>query len=214
MTLLPPNATSLERALDGTAGQLADVPLPIRDLWNPATCPRELLPFLAFGVSIDFWDTNWTEAEKRTAIAGAIEVQRRKGTPASLREVLDRFDPMIGLVEWFEDKENLDPHTFRLELPLAADSAVQYDQALVEALLRDIAAVKPLRAHMKAVHRLVVQAGTYIAGGGQIAGFVRQDGATDLSVPLDPIWSTFLQTEDGEPLRGAEGTFLEHDTNG
>jgi len=214
MTLLPPNATTLERALDGAAAQLADVPLPIRDLWNPATCPRDLLPFLAFGVSIDFWDTNWTTAEKRSAIAGAIEAQRRKGTPASLREVLDRFDPMIGLVEWFEDRENLEPHTFRLELPLAADSAVQYDQALVEALLRDIAAVKPLRAHMKAVHRLVAQAGTYIAGGGQIAGFVRQDGLTDLATPLDPIWSTYLQTEDGEPLRGGEGTFLEHEIDG
>ena len=214
MTLLPPNATRLERALDASAAQLADVPLPIRDLWNPATCPREILPFLAFGVSIDFCDSEWTDTEKRAAIAGAIAAQRRKGTPASLREVLDRFDPMIGLVEWFEDKENLEPFTFRLELPLAADSAVEYDQALVEALLRDIAAVKPLLAHMKAVHRLVAHAGTYIAGIGQLAGFVRQDGFTDLAAPLDPIWSNYLQTEEGEPLRGGEGTFLEHKTDG
>jgi len=212
--LLPPGSSFLERSLADASARLSDVPAPIRSLWDPATCPRELLPFLAFGVSIDFWDTDWTEAEKRTAIAGAIEAQRRKGTPASLREVLDRFDPMIGLVEWFEDKENLEPHTFRLELPLAADSAVQYDQALVEALLRDIAAVKPLRAHMKAVHRLVVQAGTYIAGSGHIAGFVRQDGLTDLATPLDPLWATYLQTEDGEPLRGGEGTFLEHEIDG
>ena len=181
MTLLPPQATKLERAVEAAFGQLAEVPLPIRDQWNPATCPAALLPFLAFGVSIDFWDTNWTEAEKRTAIAGAIDAQRRKGTPASLRDVLDRFDPLIGLVEWFEDREQLDPYTFRLELPLRAESAVVYDEELVVALLRDIAAVKPLRAHMFAVHRLAAQADAWLVGGAKIAGFVRIDNFTDLN---------------------------------
>jgi len=207
--LLPPGSSYLERSLADASARLSDVPAPIRSLWDPATCPRELLPFLAFGVSIDFWDTDWTEAEKRTAIAGAIEAQRRKGTPASLREVLDRFDPMIGLVEWFEDKENLEPHTFRLELPLAADSAVQYDHSLVAALLRDIATVKPLRSHMRAVHRLVAQADTHLAGAAQLAGYTNTDGLTDLTAPNDPAWANYLQTEEGEPIRSAEGPFLE-----
>jgi phage tail P2-like protein len=209
MTLLPPNARSLERAIEAGFGQLADVPAPIRDQWNPATCATALLPFLAFGVSIDFWDATWTEAEKRTAIAGAIDAQRRKGTPASLRDVLDRFDPLIGLVEWFEDKDHLDPHTFRLELPTRADSDVVYDEDLVRALLRDIAAVKPLRAHMFAVHRLAANADAWLVGGAKIAGFVRIEGFTDLAVPEDPAWSNYLETQNGEPIRSAEGPFLE-----
>lgn len=210
MTLLPPNATALERAVEAaTAGALADVPVPIRDVWNPATCPAALLPFLAWGVSIDYWDTDWTEAQKRTAIAGAIDAQRRKGTPASLRAVLDRFDPLIGLTEWFEDRVNMAPHTFRLELPLRADSAVEYDDALVEALLRDITATKPLRAHMTAVFRLAAEANGYLVGAAQVAGFTRVDGFADLAVPADPAWSNYLQTELGEPIRSAEGPFLE-----
>ena len=72
MTLLPPNSTQLERAIEGANGAaLADVPVPIRDLWNPETCPAALLPFLAWGVSIDLWDSQWSEAEKRAAVASA-----------------------------------------------------------------------------------------------------------------------------------------------
>ena len=207
--LLPPASTPLERALTDTACALADVPVPIRSLWDPATCPAELLPWLGWGVSIDFWDPAWSEAEKRLAIAGAIQAQRRKGTRASLRDVLDRFDPLIGLTEWFEDRDVLVPHTFRLELPLPAESAIVLDNALVEALLRDIAAVKPLRAHFTVVHRLVAQARAYILGAARSAGFTRLNGETDLDTPKDPAWAAWLQTQQGEPLRGGDGAFLE-----
>lgn len=211
MTILPPNSTTMERAIEGANGAaLEGVPAPIRNVWDPATCPAQLLPFLAWGVSIDFWDTNWTEGQKRGAIASAIEDQRRKGTPASLRAVLDRFDPAIALVEWFEDRGSLDPHEFRIELPLAADTAVAYDEALVLSLLRDIAAIKPLRAHMLAVHRLAAEANGYLAGGVLNAGFVRLEGLGDLDTPNDPVWATYLQTEIGEPMQDSAGEILEH----
>ena len=210
MTLLPPNASPLERAADdAAAAALAGVPVPLRDLWNPATCPIALLPFLAWGVSIDFWDASWTDQEKRDAVAAAIEAQRRKGTRASLREVLDRFDPLIELVEWFEDRGTLEPHTFRLELPGPAESAVAYDEALIGALLRDIAAVKPLRSHMLAVHRLRAQAQVGLLGAATTATFTRLDSAADKVPAGDPVWSTYLQTEQGEPLTDEAGTFLE-----
>jgi phage tail P2-like protein len=210
MSILPPNATALERALDGTAAATLDgVPAPLRDLWNPATCPIGLLPFLAWGVSIDFWDTQWTEAEKRDAVAGAIEAQRRKGTRKSLRDVLDRFDPLIGLVEWFEDKATLEPHTFRLELPGPAESEVEYSEALIAALVRDITAAKPLRSHMLAVHRLRAQAHIGLLGAGTVAIFARLNSAADKVTAQEPIWATYLQTEDGEPLQNEAGAFLE-----
>lgn len=207
--LLPPGSTVLERSLVDASARLSDVPVPIRSLWDPATCPAPLLPFLAWGVSIDLWDPDWSEAEKRTAIASAIVDQRRKGTPASLRSVIDRFDPLIEMVEWFEDKGTMAPHEFRLELPLAADTPVEYSEATVAALVRDIAAIKPLRSHMSVVHRMVAQAGTYLAGAAKAAGYTGLDGQLDLTAPADPAWANYLQTEEGEPLRGGEGTFLE-----
>ena len=212
MTLLPPNSTRLESAIESaTSAGLTDVPVPIRDVWNPATCPAGLLPFLAWGVSIDLWNSEWSEAEKREAVASAIEDQRRKGTRASLRDVLDRFDPLIQIVEWFEDRGTLEPHTFRLELPLGIESDVEYDTALVAALLRDIAAVKPLRSHMRAVHRLHAQAQADLLGGGMSIGLARISGPADLTIQDDPYWATVLQTEEGEPFeREQDRAFLEH----
>lgn len=209
MSLLPPNVSPLETALEETTSRLSDVPVPLRALWDPETCPAELLPWLAWGVSIDFWDTDWTVAEKRAAIASSIDDQRRKGTRASLREVLDRFDPLIEIVEWWQDRDTMEPHTFRLELPLAIESDVEYDTALVTALLRDIAAVKPLRSHMLAVQRMHAQAHAGLLSGAMIAGVVRLDTAADTDAALNPFWDGLLQTEQGEPILAENGDWLE-----
>jgi len=207
--LLPPNASRLERALSvAPAASLAGVPVAIDTIWNPATCPVALLPWLAWGLSIDLWDSSWTEAEKRAAIADAILFQRRKGTPASLRQVLDRFDPMIEIVEWFQDRGTLDPYHFRLELPLLADSDVFYDENLVARILRDIAQVKPVRANMLAVFKLRAQARTWLLSAAQAGGLTRLDAMADQTSALNPAWSTFLQTMDGEPILARDGSFL------
>lgn len=208
--LLPPNASVLERALVGAFDEvLADVPIAIDRLWNPATCPVELLPWLAWGLSIDLWDADWSEPVKRAAIADAIAFQRRKGTKASLRTVLDRFDPLIGIVEWFEDRPNLDAYTFRLELPMAADSDVDYSPDLVARILRDIATVKPVRAHMLAVHRLKAEAQAWLVSAASVAGYERIDCDADITTALDPAWNNYLQTEDGEPILAEDGAYLE-----
>ena len=52
-SILPPNVTRAERALEGATARLDDVPVPIRSMWNPATCPAFLLPWIAWGLSID-----------------------------------------------------------------------------------------------------------------------------------------------------------------
>lgn len=209
MSLLPPIATPLESALHDATARLSDVPVILRDVWSPQTCPVHLLPWLAWGLSIDFWNTRWSEAQKRAAIAQAIIEQRRKGTRATLRAVLDRFDPLIEIVEWFEDRENLPPHVFRLELPLPTESDVEYNEAAVSALLADIAAVKPLRDHMQAVHRLRAQAHVGLLGAARAVGFARIGMAADTQTAQQPEWATYLQSEDGEPVQNESGTFLE-----
>ncbi|NML08707.1 phage tail protein I [Sphingobium sp. AR-3-1] len=209
--ILPPNATKLEVAIDKIiAARLAGVPVAIDAIWNPATCPAALLPWLAWGLSLDLWNADWTEAQKRAAVADAIRFQQRKGTPASLRLVLDRFDPLIEIVEWFKDRDTMDPFTFRLELPLSADSDVVYDEKLVSQILRDIAQVKPVRAHMTAVYRMHSEAQAWLVSGAGFAGQARLDERADTDAALDPIWDSFLQTEQGEPLLSESRAYLEH----
>ena len=80
--LLPPSATKQERALALATSRVSDVPLPIRTLWNPDTCPLELLPWLAWALSVDTWDPNWSESIKRAVngLPTAAEVVAKKGS--------------------------------------------------------------------------------------------------------------------------------------
>ena len=84
-TLLPPNATPLERALEADGAQLGDIPVPIDTLWIPETCPAALLPWLAYSVSVDLWNPDWPESVKRQVIAAAFDVHRIKGTLGAVR---------------------------------------------------------------------------------------------------------------------------------
>ena len=89
--LLPPNRTPLEKALERTTARLGAVPVPIKDLWNPWRCPAVLLPWLAWALSVDEWDSGWPEERKREAIAASVELHRFKGSVWSVREALRRI---------------------------------------------------------------------------------------------------------------------------
>ena len=45
-----------------------------------------LFPFLAWGLAISHWNPDWTEAEKRSAIAAAIPFHQVKGTRAAVEQ--------------------------------------------------------------------------------------------------------------------------------
>ena len=87
-SLLPPNASASERALDEATSRVGAVPVAIADLWNPQTCPATALPWLAWALSVDVWDSAWSESVKRSVIAKSIEIHRHKGTVWAVREAL------------------------------------------------------------------------------------------------------------------------------
>lgn len=47
-SLLPPGSTPLERRLAQACSGISDLQVPLRDLWDPATCPVSFLPYLAW----------------------------------------------------------------------------------------------------------------------------------------------------------------------
>lgn len=209
MNLLPPNSSPFERAFGALAvDTLAGLPVPVGDVWSPANCPAALLPWLGWGLSIDIWDSAWSDPEKRAAIAMAIDDQRRKGTRAALRRALDRIDPLIDVTEWFEDPANLEPYTFRLDLPDRNTSTIDYNETTISVLLRDIAAVKPLRAHVIASYRIRALAQVGLVSAVIWGGIGRIACEADATAAEDPVWATYLQTQDGEPLQDEAGAFL------
>lgn len=89
-SLLPENATAHERALEMAIGsRISNIPVPVKSIWDPDTCPLPMLPFLAWSFGVDEWSDAWSEATKRATVRDAIQVQRRKGTVWAVKRVLE-----------------------------------------------------------------------------------------------------------------------------
>jgi phage tail P2-like protein len=116
MDLLPPSATKAERALSLATGRA--VPVPNRTLWSPETCPEEILPWLAWALSVDEWDAAWPVPQKRNAIADSIAFHRRKGTVGALKAALERLGYEVEI-----DEDTGTAYTFRLLFNVAEGSA-------------------------------------------------------------------------------------------
>lgn len=146
--LLPPSATAQERALSEATARLSDVPLMVRKSWNPDTCPAELLPWLAWAMSVDEWQTDWTEQEKRDVIKASLDVHKHKGTIGALERALKPLGYLIDVVEWWEMTPPGEPYTFSIVMgtktkPVTAD---MYDKAE-----RIVLTYKNLRSHLLAL---------------------------------------------------------------
>ncbi|MCF2856459.1 phage tail protein I [Pseudoalteromonas sp. SMS1] len=93
---------SEKRTLVKSACVRNDARLLISSLWNPFLCPTELLPWLAWSVSVDEWDEAWSESLKRQVIADAFAVHQVKGTPYALQKALDSLNIKTEIREWWQ----------------------------------------------------------------------------------------------------------------
>lgn len=170
-SLLPINATQYERDLESVSTRISDVPTNVRDCWDADNCPTELLPWLAWSLSIDTWKSYWPEHVKRARIKNAIQVQRKKGTRQSVREVAENFGAESSLTEWFEQTPMGPPHSFKVLLnvnELGAQSQ-EYTNDIVQELSR----VKPCRSYFEVQQGVTVSGGLALAGAVRVAKFVR-----------------------------------------
>lgn len=146
-SLLPPNASPLERAFEQSIARIGDVPTPMRDLWNADKCPAELLPWLAWALSIDTWQPYWPEHVKRARIRMALEIQRRKGTAQSVRQVVASFGGAVQLREWWQQAPPGPPHTFEMILTLTGDGGETATAEYVDDVISEVSRTKPVRSH-------------------------------------------------------------------
>lgn len=147
VSILPPNRTPVEVALE-RAIRVADPDLsPVARLMNPATCPADLLGWLAWSFSVDVWDPAWTEDRKRAVLAQSIDIHRVKGTRGAVRRALAVVGFEFTISEWFEHGGA--PHTFRIDAfgQDIFDAGFAIDQELVDRITAIIDNVKPVRAH-------------------------------------------------------------------
>jgi phage tail P2-like protein len=113
-SILPPHLSELERDLDAAMARLAAIDIPISTLWNPHTCPVEVLPYLAWAMSVDTWRSHWAEDMKRQVILAAPDVHRTKGTRPAVEMALAALNVEVELKEWWEASPQGTPGTFEL----------------------------------------------------------------------------------------------------
>lgn len=143
--LLPGNSTQLERTAAQALAQIKRVPIPLRQLCNPDTCPVDLLPYLAWAFSVDRWDSKWTEAAKRTAIRSSHYIHSRKGTIGALRRVVEPLGYLIEVLEWWQTTPEGVPGTFALKVGVL-ETGITEEMYLELTWLIDDA--KPLTRHL------------------------------------------------------------------
>ena len=161
--LLPINASKEERALSLTTERALNVPVTVRELWNPQTCPVNVLPWLAWSLSLDEWDTNWTEAQKRGAIEASVQVHRRKGTVGALKRALQALGYEVEINE-----DTGEAYTFRVEIEASQRGITNvdlYERAQETALLN-----KNVRSHLAGIDASLRSEGSVYVGGVMISG--------------------------------------------
>ncbi|APF87469.1 phage tail protein I [Ralstonia solanacearum] len=136
-TLLPPNATPLERRAARAGARIERVPVPLRDLWNPATCPGELLPFLAWSFSVDRWNPAWPLAAKRAVTAASYFVHRKKGTIGALRRAVEPLGYLIRVIEWWQTNPPGPRGSLRLDVGVLQTGINEAMYAELERLIDD-----------------------------------------------------------------------------
>lgn len=88
--LLPDIADPYELAL--TAGASDTLPVPLRDMVDPARAPVAWLPFLGVHESVRLWFDDWSEERKRQMIAAWPQLANLIGMRVGLRQMLAYVD--------------------------------------------------------------------------------------------------------------------------
>lgn len=142
-TLLPPSADAWMRNTETVTARLSAITVALRTLWTPTVCPVELLPYLAWALSVDRWDKNWPAAKKIEAIQQSYWQHRRKGTRAAVRRVIEGMGFSATFAEWFDTGDQ--PGTFRLEVDV---NDVGITEKTLSELNRLVGDAKPVSRHL------------------------------------------------------------------
>ncbi|GCZ52555.1 phage tail protein [Escherichia coli] len=142
-SLLPPSASDFMRCVERGTARLSALPVSLNQLWDPDTCPVALLPYLAWALSVDRWDRDWTEETKRQVIRDAWAIHRHKGTISAIRRVVEPFGYVINVTEWWETGDT--PGTFRLDIGVLDVGITEEMYTEMERLIAD---ARPVSRHL------------------------------------------------------------------
>ncbi len=161
-SLLPPgNSGAAELAIEQASARAVLHSDLIRPVNRPDDCPPHLLPWLAWSLSVDSWETLWDEETKREVIRQSVWVHQHKGTIGSIRraliaagygdaEVIERYTPNThnGMTprngsQTYASPDHWAEYRVRMARPIT--------NAQAEVVRRILADVAPARCHLKSL---------------------------------------------------------------
>ncbi|WP_199637182.1 phage tail protein I [Serratia sp. PAMC26656] len=166
-TLLPHSASTWMRHTETATARLSAITVALRTLWTPTDCPVDLLPYLAWALSVDRWDKNWPEATKRKVIADAYFVHCHKGTIGALRRVVEPLGYLIEVREWWDSGDP--PGTFRLVIGVLDQGITEEMYLELERVIND---AKPVSRHLIGMTLIQNIPGTLFIGATTLDGDV------------------------------------------
>lgn len=193
--LLPPNATATERNLATANARLGEIPVPLRSLLRPAECPSKFLPFLAQQLSVDSWEADWSEAQKRDTVMESLGIHRVKGTIGAVRRALSAIGIGVRLQEWFNQMPAGDPYTYQLLLNITQVGLNQDDLAK---MLNVVAATKNLRSHLSEIRITATSRARAVSAGASSIGsdiVVKHAGPANLYLQMEGAVNGAAPTE-------------------
>lgn len=223
-SLLPDNLSELERDLDAAIARMEDIEVPISTLWDPWNCPIELLPWLAWAVSVDSWRTHWSEEVKRRTVANSLDLHRIKGTRPAVELAIESLGLEYRLLEWFQESPKSEPGTFKLDVYIEDDSYSAVNNAELEQVINDS---KNVRSHLRKINLNLSSKGFFYLGCSSFSGEtteirpwhleeikVSQDAYHGIAIQDTDILSVYPKDTISMTLRGVVPiTALIHDTD-
>ena len=164
-SLLPPSSTAWMRSAESASVRLSAITVALRTLWTPTACPVDLLPYLAWALSVDRWDKNWPAEKKIASIQQSYWLHRRKGTRAAVRRVIEDMGFSATFAEWFDVGD--EPGTFRLEIDV---NEVGLTSKTLDELNRLIDGARPVSRHISQLTLSTSTRGTAFVGAAIVEG--------------------------------------------
>ncbi|MDW1507438.1 phage tail protein I [Vibrio sp. Vb5031] len=166
-SLLPENLGDLERDLDAAIARMEDIEIPISTLWDPWNCPIELLPWLAWAVSVDSWHSHWPEDMKRRTVANSLDMHRIKGTRPAVELAIESLGLEYRILEWFQESPRAEPGTFKIDVYIDDDSFLASNNAELEQVINDS---KNTRSHLRKINLNLSSKGSAYFGCSSFSG--------------------------------------------
>ena len=129
------------------------------------TLSEDLLDILAYDFKVDWWDSNYTIAEKRQTLKDSWYVHRHLGTKSAVETAISAIYPETKVKEWFE--YGGDPCHFKLLIDVTYQ---ELDPAKHQQVLDRVDYYKNLRSVLDEVEYVTPGAAAQLYAGAAFAG--------------------------------------------